>query len=323
MPKATAVAYAIQGLVKYHGLKDKRRRIPFHDSISVCAEALTTKATVEFDQDYSQDIIEINGKPATELEATRVLAVVSHIRSIAKSKKHFKLLSINSLTEGKGLGFSAAAFAAISLASSKAVGLELTLEGLSEIARLGAGSASRSVVGGFSIWYAQRDGRSYARQLASGEDLSLAMVIVPIPSQVKTDRAHEESESSAFFQARLREVKGRLREMLSAIRRQDVDAIGRLAEADTRSLHAVTMTGKSGLILMAPEALHVIERVLTLREREHVPVWYSLDTGPSVYLNTRSEFVDVICRDIEANVGVSVLKSGVAGPAHMVEEHLF
>jgi phosphomevalonate decarboxylase len=45
--KATAIAHPIQGLVKYHGLKDAKLRIPFHDSISVCMQALCTTTTVE------------------------------------------------------------------------------------------------------------------------------------------------------------------------------------------------------------------------------------------------------------------------------------
>ena len=46
--KATAKAHAMQGLLKYHGMKDSKLRIPYHDSISVCLDALFTKTTVEF-----------------------------------------------------------------------------------------------------------------------------------------------------------------------------------------------------------------------------------------------------------------------------------
>lgn len=323
MAKATAVAYAIQGLVKYHGLKDRKRRIPFHDSISVCVEKLTTTATIEFSRNYSQDTIEINKNPATSGEADRVVAVVSHLKSLARIKAHFKLSSVNSLTQGKGLGFSASAFAAIALATSTALGLKLDLERLSETARLGAGSASRSVVGGFSIWYANKNGRSYARQLASNKALNLAMAVVPIASQVKTDRAHEESVGSPLFSARLKEVRMTLRRMLRAIQRGDIDEISRIAEAESLSLHAVTMTGKSGLLLMAPETIRVIQQIASLRGTDRVPVWYSLDTGPSVYVNTHPEFVDTVSSEIERNTNLQVLKSGVGGPVHTSEEHLF
>jgi phosphomevalonate decarboxylase len=309
--------------VKYHGLRDRTRRIPFHDSISVCVENLTTRATIEFDATLSQDSIEINGTPASKEEAARVLAVVSPIRKLARAEDHFRLASVNSLAQGKGLGFSASAFASISLASAAALGVKVERERLSEIARLGAGSASRSLAGGFAIWYANRKGRSYATEIPSPAQTRLSMGIIPVSSQIKTDTAHEESVSSPFFQARVKEVRTTVPGMLRAIHRGDIDEIGRLAEADSLSLHAVTMTGKSRLLLMAPETICVIREVLTMRETDHIPVWYSLDTGPSVYVNTYQEFIDTVCSQIERNLRVKVLKSGVGGPASITDDHLF
>jgi phosphomevalonate decarboxylase len=323
LAKASACAHAIQGLVKYHGLKNKKLRLPYHDSISVCVEKLTTNATIEFGPQYTEDSSEINGTVAQGTEAVRVMEVVNALRKLAKSHQHFHLVSANSLVKAKGLGFSAAAFAAIALAASNALGLKMDREHLSEIARLGAGSASRSVAGGFAIWYANKNGRSYARQLADSKRLPLAMGIVPQAADVKTDKAHEESVSSPFFVGRLREVNGSLRNMVRAISKGDLDEVCRLAEVDSRSLHAITMTGKSGLVLMAPETINVIRRVRALREERGIPVWYSLDTGPSVFLNTHDENLDEVCDDIEKNTGLQVIKSGVGGSAHAIDQHLF
>lgn len=309
--------------MKYHGLRDSKRRIPFHDSISVCVERLTTKATVEFDPKYAQDIVEINDGPAANREITRVLAVISPIKSLAKTTAHFKLASKNSLPEGKGLGFSASAFASIALAASTALGLEMDSRRLSEIARLGAGSASRSLVGGFSIWYANRNARSYAEQLLPGKNLNLAMAVVAIPSHVRTDMAHEESVTSPYFKARLKEVRRVLPRMKRAIKTGNLNEIGRLTEAESRSLHAITMTGKNGLVLMAQETISIIQGVVSMRETEHLPVWYSLDTGPSVYINTNPEHLDVVCGEIRKYTNFPVLKSGVGGSARTIEEHLF
>ena len=49
--KASATAYPIQGLIKYHGLKDELLRLPYHDSISVCTAPLMTHTTIEFGHD--------------------------------------------------------------------------------------------------------------------------------------------------------------------------------------------------------------------------------------------------------------------------------
>jgi phosphomevalonate decarboxylase len=59
--KATAKAHPIQGLIKYHGLKDPVLRIPFHNSISVCAAALSTVTTVKTNEELKEDLIIVIG----------------------------------------------------------------------------------------------------------------------------------------------------------------------------------------------------------------------------------------------------------------------
>ncbi|MGA3404559.1 MAG: diphosphomevalonate decarboxylase [Candidatus Bathyarchaeia archaeon] len=323
MTKATACAHTIQGLVKYHGLKNRKLRLPYHDSISVCAKELTTTATVDFDRQYSEDVIEINGSVAKGNEANRVMAVIDPLRKLAKNKDHFRLASKNNLTRVKGVGYSAAAFASIALAASTALNLKKDLAHLSEIARLGSGSASRSLVGGFAIWYANKNGRSFARQLDDGTRVKLAMGVVPLASDVKTEIAHEESVSSPFFSSRVREVKAEVSKLLRAIKKGDVSEVCRIAENDSLSLHAVTMTGKGGLVLMSPETINVIRRVRAMREEQGIPVWYSLDTGPSVFLNTQHEYLQKVCDDIQNSIHLPVIKSDVGGSANTIEQHLF
>jgi diphosphomevalonate decarboxylase len=323
LTKATACAHTIQGLVKYHGLKNRKLRLPYHDSISVCAKELTTTATVDFDRQYSEDVIEINGSVAKGNEANRVMAVIDPLRKLAKNKDHFRLASKNNLTRVKGVGYSAAAFASIALAASTALNLKKDLAHLSEIARLGSGSASRSLVGGFAIWYANKNGRSFARQLDDGTRVKLAMGVVPLASDVKTEIAHEESVSSPFFTSRVREVKAEVSKLLRAIKKGDVSEVCRIAENDSLSLHAVTMTGKGGLVLMSPETINVIRRVRAMREEQDIPVWYSLDTGPSVFLNTQHEYLQKVCDDIQNSIHLPVIKSDVGGSANTIEQHLF
>ncbi len=45
MTKFTAEANTMQALVKYHGLRDWKLRIPYHDSISVNTTSLSTRTT--------------------------------------------------------------------------------------------------------------------------------------------------------------------------------------------------------------------------------------------------------------------------------------
>jgi phosphomevalonate decarboxylase len=321
--KATAKAYAIQGLIKYHGLRDPGLRIPYHDSISVCMKSLPTITTVEADEKLPRSAVRINGAAPTRLELSRVEAVLSKLRQVARKRTAcFRVSSRNPNVNGKGLGFSAAGFAALGLAASAALGLSLPPKELSQIVRLGAGSAARSLTGGFSIWYANKNHSSYSEQLAPAKSIPLRTVIAPIPSKVKTDRAHEDSVKSPLYKARLRNIDRKLAKMKRAITKGDVGMIGRLAEEDTLSLHAVTMTGPRGMVLFSPLSITIINEVRRLREEEDLPAWFSLDTGPSVFINTAQEVVAKVRRTI-GKLTDQVLTSDPGGPAVLLDKHLF
>jgi len=320
--KCSARAYAIQGLVKYHGLRNAKLRIPFHDSISVCMKSLDTVTTVETGDSLHRDRIRINGIVPTSGEEARARIVIDKLRELAGEKTRVRVESRNANVKGKGLGFSASGFAALGLATSKALRLSLEPRELSEVVRLGAGSAARSLVGGFSIWYANRKGRSYAEQLASASSIGLRTLIVPIPSTIKTDKAHADVLTSPFFRARLAYLKGVLQRMTHAIGSRDVSEICRLAEVDTLNLHAITMTGKLETILVSPLSIRIMNEVRRLREEEDVPVWYSLDTGPSVFINTTPKAASKVERRIRT-LSDSVISSDPGGPAEIISHHLF
>ncbi len=320
--KASARAYAIQGLVKYHGLKNAKLRIPYHDSISVCMKSLDTVTTVETWNSLQRDRILINGAVPTTGEGLRARVVIDKLRELAGDKTRVRVESRNANVKGKGLGFSASGFAALGLATSQALGLSLEPRELSEIVRLGAGSASRSLMGGFSIWYANRKGHSYAEQLASASSIRLRTLIVPIPSAIKTDRAHADVLTSPFFRARLAYLRGVLRRMKRAIGRKDVSEICRLAEMDTLNLHAITMTGQQETILVSPLSIRIMVEVRRLREEDRVPVWYSLDTAPSVFINTTPKSASKVERRIR-KLADKVIPSDPGGPAEIISHHLF
>jgi phosphomevalonate decarboxylase len=139
---------------------------------------------------------------------------------------------------------------------------------------------------------------------------------------MKTDKAHADVLTSPFFKARLADMKGVLQRMRRAIVRKDVPEICRLAEVDTLNLHAITMTGKLGTILVSPLSIRIMDEVRRLREEEMVPVWYSLDTGPSVFINTTPKAASKVERRIRA-LADNVISSDPGGPAEIVSRHLF
>lgn len=320
--KVTVVAHPIQGLVKYHGLRRPKQRIPYHDSISVCIRALTTTTTVEALDKSKESEFTVNGKVTGGQDKERIETVLGKLKKLAKFSGGFKIVSENSLKTGKGLGFSASGFAALGLAASKALGLDLGAVSLSEIVRLGAGSSTRSLAGGFAIWYADRNGKSYAEQLDWPKDIDFSMVIVPIHSELKTDEAHAEVLSSPLFKARCRNIDALIGEMKKAISNGDTATIGRLAEEDTLNLHAITMTGKSHMLLWEPDTIRVIREVVRMR-KEGVSSWYSMDTGPSVFINTYDKNSRIMVNHL-SEIGFKCLEaSTIGGRPFQTNGHLF
>jgi phosphomevalonate decarboxylase len=331
--KASAIAYPIQGLVKYHGLKDPVRRIPYHDSISVCTGPIHTHTTLQVLEDDAaaearrretghRSIVEIDGKREAGRAGDRVHVVVNAVREKAGDERPFRMVSRNDFPQYVGLGSSSSGFAALAVAAAAAYGWKASLEELSEVARLGAGSASRAVTGGVSEWVVEK-GRSYARQLLGPDEVDWRIVVPLVQHEEPTENVHAEVTSSPLFQARVGYIPSALADLKKGLAAKDIRSIAPVAERDTLNLHAVTMTAASGHITWMPPTLEVIHTVRRLR-KAGVPVWFSIDTGATAYLNTDAAHEEQVADAVKGIQGVSkILHLRPAGAAHLVDEHLF
>ena len=301
----------MQALVKYHGLKDWKLRLPYHDSISVNTTSMKTEASIT---DTKRGGVYIEGK-LNDSANSRLQAVVSKIDPTRKVTD-FRIDSRNVPSgKAKGIGYSSSAGAALTLLSHRLlVGKKPDLLQLSKTARLFAASASRSLVGGFSRLYAGKDDEeTFAERFADARDLDLRMVIVPLPSRVRTEDAHREVLSSPFFAARVESAQKRCDAMQKAVLGNDLDEVGRLAERDTLELHSLTMTGDSNLIIMTEDSIRIIRKVRDLRNAG-VRAYYSMQTGPSVFINTSEKDQGKVLKAIE-RLGYRAYPSGVGGEA--------
>ena len=322
--KATARAHPIQGLVKYHGMRDEELRLPYHDSISLCTAPSNTTTTVEFDADRDGDRYVVDGEVVDGHGADRIRSVVDEVRDRAGIDHGVRLKSKNSFPTNIGLGSSSSGFAAAALACVEAAGLDLSLSEVSTIARRGSSSAARAVTGGFSDLHAglnDEDCRSEA--LDAPEDFAddVRIVVGEVPAYKETEAAHAEAADSHMFEARLAHIHDQLAEMRDAVREGDFERVFETAEHDSLSLAATTMTGPAGWVYWKPETLEIFETVRDLRD-DGTPVYFSTDTGATVYVNTRAEHADEVEAAV-ADCGVDTEVWEVGGPAHVVDDDLF
>lgn len=318
--KATAVAHPMQGLIKYHGLRDEKLRIPYHDSISVATAPLQTVTTVQFDS-FSESSAEVDGAKAAGRGLERIDAVIQEVKKRAGIDLNYRVVSKNNFRSNIGLGASSSGFAALATAAAGAAGLKCSSEQLSAIARLGAGSATRAVAGGFARWRMGTGNEdSYAWKIA-GSEVPLSMLAVLIDARKETEDAHREVLSSPLFPGRLSYLHEALASMEKAILDRDIERIGLLAERDTLSLHAITMTGSSMMILWKPETVAVMNEVRRMR-KEGLHCYFSIDTGATVYINSTEREM----KDVEARIsamGLETVRLSVGEGSRLISSHLF
>ena len=320
--KATARAHPIQGLVKYHGMRDPDLRLPYHDSISVCTAPSHTRTTVAFEPDRDADRYLVDGEVVDGRGAERIRTVVDRVRELADLDHRVRFESENTLPTNIGFGSSSSGFAAAAMATVEAAGLDLSRPEISTVARRGSASAARSVTGGFSNLAAGlNDADCRSEQLPVAEDLAddLRIVAGMVPSYKETEAAHAEAAESHMFEGRLAHVHGQLAGMRDALRSGDFDRAFEIAEQDSLSLAATTMTGPAGWVYWQPRTIAIFNAVRELREEADVPVYFSVDTGASVYVNTTAEYVDRVQTAV-AECGVDTRVWEVGGPARVLEE---
>jgi len=319
--KATARAHPIEGLVKYHGMRDHDLRLPYHDSISLCTAPSNTTTTVEFDPALDADEYVVDGDAVDGRGAERIRAVTDHVRDRAGLDHRIRLESENSFPTNIGFGSSASGFAALAMALCSAAGLDLSRPEVSTIARRGSASAARAVTGAYSHLRTGADDvdcRSERIDVADHLEEDVRIVAGMVPSYKETEAAHEEAAESHMFEGRLAHIHEQIAAERAELRDGDFEGAFERAEHDSLSLAATTMTGPAGWVYWQPRTIEIFNAVRELRE-EGVPVYFSVDTGASVYVNTTVDHVDRV-ESVVADCGVDTRVWEVGGPAEILDE---
>ncbi len=324
--KATAVACANIAFIKYWGNRDAALRIPWNNSLSMNLDRATTTTSVAFEDALPADIVVIDGQNARGEGWERVVAHLDRVRTMADLQTPARVVSRNSFPVATGMASSASAFAALTLAAAAAAGLDLPEDELSRLARLGSGSACRSVPGGFVEWTAGTTHEtSCARQIAPPGHWDLRDVVAVVscaPKKVGSSRGHALATTSPFFQARLDQLRAQYAEIRQALLARDLETLGRIMEEEAISLHVIAMTSQPPIFYWLPATLAIMRAVQGWRA-EGLPVYFTLDAGPNVHTICHADDADEVARRL-ANTGVvqEIIVSAPGPGAHLVEEHL-
>ena len=284
--QAEAYAPANIALCKYWGKRDPVLNLPMNGSVSV---SLGPQGTFTRVRTAKRDALLLNGErlASDRPEFRRLSEYLDLFRG--PDVPGFSVETWNTIPTAAGLASSASGYAALARALDGLFGWGLDLRSLSILARLGSGSAARSLSDGFVEWRRGRraDGSdSYAvRWPAEWPDLRIGLLVIeggpkPVGSREGMRRTVESSPLYAAWPAAARRDLAALR---AAVLARDFDLLGRTAEANALAMHATMLAARPAVRYWRPDTVAVLDRVSELRG-QGVSVFATLDAGPNVKL---------------------------------------
>lgn len=317
--RAVAVAHPNVALIKYWGKRARAGNLPATGSLSVVLGGLATETSVRFDPELRRDRVVLDGREDPET-TSRVVACLDLLRREAAVSSCADVVSRNDFPTGAGLASSASGFAALVTAGAGALGLRLAPQRLAEIARLGSGSAPRSLLGGI-VLLRNRGETTVCEQLAAPADWPLEIVVAVTQAGPKATSSREgmaqSEETSPYYDSWVDTHASDLEAGLSAIRARDFAALASLAEHNCLKMHAVMMTTRPPLLYWLPGTLACLQRIRELRQGG-VPVFFTVDAGPQVKAVCLPAAVDVVAAALREVPGVTnILRSPLGEGARL------
>jgi diphosphomevalonate decarboxylase len=283
----TARANVNVALVKYWGKRDAALNLPATGSLSVTLDGLDVEAQVGFGGGAGGDQLEIDGEPAAGEERRRLVEFIDLVRRECGRTEAVHVATRSRVPRGAGVASSAAAFAALALAATRAAGRSLDPRALSVLARRGSGSAARSIFGGFVEWKRGEaaDGLdSFAVPLLAPEAWDVRVVVALVSSAAKAVSSRDGmrlAAASPFYPAWVAGADADLERARAAIAARDLAALGRVAEHSAFKMHAVGLGAEPPIVYWRSATLDCIQRVWALRAAG-LAAWVTMDAGPQV-----------------------------------------
>ncbi len=321
---AAAQAHPNIALIKYWGKRDLPLNLPVVGSLSITLDTLWTRTSVRFGNDLPADRLSLNGREDAK-QLRKVSACLDLLRARAGTEARADVVSHNNFPTGAGLASSASGFAALVVAADAALGLDLPRGTLSEFARRGSGSASRSIFGGYVEWALgeQADGEdSIARPILDAQAWPLRVAVAITSTAEKaigsTEGMNRTADTSPYQRAWIDTQEADLAEARAAIVARDFERLADISEFSCLKMHALAMAAKPGLLYWNAATMAAMHAVRGLRA-SGVPVFFTIDAGPQVKaICLPSAAVQVAAALREVPGVLKVLETGLGGPAKLI-----
>ncbi|MEM4884510.1 MAG: diphosphomevalonate decarboxylase [Saccharolobus sp.] len=284
-------------LIKYWGKRgDERLNLPLNSSLSITLDdqlSVITKISLS-----DKDLIIVNGKILSEEESKEYAGrVIEKFREISNKDFHVRIESYAKFPVNAGLASSAAGIAALTFGLNELLGLDLSLKELSKIARIGSGSACRSMFGGFVMWErgVRDDGEdSYCYQLFPSDHWRELVDIIVILSEEEKKISSRKgmirtTQTSELVECRLKFIEKTMKELIDAIKNKDEKKFYYYVMRHSNNMHAVILDSWPSFFYLNDTSLKIMEWI-----QDFGKAAYTFDAGPNPHILTTENNVPEI-----------------------------
>lgn len=280
---ATAFAPSNIALVKYWGKRDTELNLPLTGSLSVSLGDLGTKTEIFLAE--SDEVI-LNGERLNS-DHPFTQRLMQYLDLFRPDRQCFKIDTINNIPTAAGLASSASGFAALVKALDQLFDWKLNSQQLSLLARVGSGSACRSIEEGFVKWDVgqQNDGLDSFAQVLPQQWPEFRVGILMVDKAQKpmssTEAMIKTRDTAKRYEQWPNRVAQDLPRVEQAIIDLDFDRLGHIAENNALEMHACMEDAKPPISFSTPETLELRKRIWQARA-DGIGVYFTQDAGPNL-----------------------------------------
>ncbi len=291
-------------LVKYWG--KKANQIPANPSVSFTLHHCKTITKLTFKEKANQDSFAFDllfeGKPKEDFKPKiqkffeRIAVYCPYLKQY-----YFTIDTENTFPHSSGIASSASGMAALAMnimSLEKALNPEMPEDYFNQkasfLARLGSGSACRSIKGKVVVWGNHND-------IAQSSDLfgvefpsaihsnfnnyqDTILLVDKGEKQVSSTVGHDLMHNHPYAEQRFEQAHDNLSKLKTVLETGDLETFIQIVESEALTLHAMMMTSMPYFILMKPNTLEIINAIWKFRKERNIPVCFTLDAGANVHI---------------------------------------
>ena len=302
-------------LIKYWGKEDEAKVIPFTGSLSLSVSDLYTTTTIKrSDVGFS---FSLNGKQATKEDEVKIKTFLSFFAP-EHELEGIEIISENTGPTASGAASSASGFAALSKAANSFFETNFNHEVLSKIARMGSGSACRSLLGGLVVW--EKTGEVYTIREDGFDFIMVFVLLTTQKKSISSKQAMKNTVStSPYYETWVSKTTRDLIAMKHAIHVEDLKTIGELTQSSALAMHASMLSAIPPTLFLTHHSLDIIHAIMDL-QNEGEFAYPTMDAGMHVKILTNAQSLPKVLETLDVFKVKDVIVTRPEKGAHILYE---